>query len=115
MSELNHIDPCKKCGDRCPSQLEFMETNGGKPWPTCSGCGLDEDGEPRQTKKSRPIPRLWALYDSMGALFDIYTSEHEARTDAVGPRFKGGYTVRSYRLLLRREEPNDRSARKGGP
>jgi hypothetical protein len=112
MIELDHIKPCEKCGERCQSQLDFMESNGGKPWPTCSGCGLDEDGEPRPTKKSRPLPKLWALYDSTGELFDVYTSKDEADTDAVGPRFWDGYTVRSYRMLLRREEPNDRSARK---
>lgn len=30
--------PCKSCGDRCESQMEFTEANDNKPWPYCSGC-----------------------------------------------------------------------------
>lgn len=39
--------PCKCCGGRCGSQLEFVESNGGLPWEFCSGCdpGIREDGE----------------------------------------------------------------------
>lgn len=38
--------PCTICGEACCSQLEFIESNGGEPWPTCSGCdpALREDG-----------------------------------------------------------------------
>lgn len=33
--------PCRICGSRCASQLEFMDVNRGQPWDTCSGCDPD--------------------------------------------------------------------------
>ena len=35
------VDPCRGCGERCGSQLEFVELNGGRPWQLCSGCDPD--------------------------------------------------------------------------
>lgn len=45
---LDDAPPCRCCGDVCSSQLEGLDTNGGVPWPLCSGCdpALDEIGSP---------------------------------------------------------------------
>jgi hypothetical protein len=34
-------EPCERCGDTCPSQLEHIDHRGFVPWSTCSGC-MDE-------------------------------------------------------------------------
>ena len=37
MPKLTHA-PCQICRQVQPCQLEFIESNGGKPWDTCSAC-----------------------------------------------------------------------------
>lgn len=38
MSGALKSPPCSTCGQRCSSQLEHIDSNGGKPWSICSGC-----------------------------------------------------------------------------
>jgi hypothetical protein len=41
--------PCDVCHERCDSQLQGMEDNGGQPHPRCAGCSVDE-------RETQPYP-----------------------------------------------------------
>jgi hypothetical protein len=52
-----------------------------------------------KNKKAKPLQFVYALYDNKGELFDLHMTDQEARDDAVGPRFRPTFTVRTYKLI----------------
>lgn len=55
-------------------------------------------------KKKQPLKSIYVLYDNDGEWAGTYDTWDEADGDAVGPRFRPKYTVREYRLVLRKDE-----------
>lgn len=55
-------------------------------------------------KKARPPEVFWALFDRYGKFFDVYATKEAASEDAHGPRFRPHFTVRAYKLVLRKDE-----------
>lgn len=57
---MNHgkQPPCKACGERCPSQLEFAEDEPGGYYELCSGCDANRwsEGEIGCGVEQLPIP-----------------------------------------------------------
>lgn len=38
MIDLDELEPCIVCRDRCPTQLQGIDVNGDIPWLTCEAC-----------------------------------------------------------------------------
>ena len=38
MTDLEELEPCSECGNKCPTQVEETEANGNVPWSTCNAC-----------------------------------------------------------------------------
>lgn len=57
------------------------------------------------SKHRGPPRRIWALFDAQGEMVGTYGTRGEADTDAVGPRFRPGYSVRAHDLAPVREVP----------
>lgn len=63
-------------------------------------CGVcDGSGHCPDHCRRKPPESFWALFDSRGAWFSVYDSKVEATYDAVGPRFRGGFTVVEYQRV----------------
>jgi len=58
----------------------------------------------KNKKRIYPQKYIYVLFDAKGEWCGTYDSRKEAERDACGPRFRPKYSVRQYRLVLRKDE-----------
>jgi len=66
--KLAEIAPCRICNERCPSQLESLQSNNGFPWATCSGCHEshgDEGCKVYPAERAGPTQSVQTLIETM--------------------------------------------------
>lgn len=55
MIDLEDLEPCSECGNKCPTQVEGIDVNGNVPWRTCNACydRLDTVGEAEEAGSAK--------------------------------------------------------------
>ncbi len=56
MIDLEEVEPCGECGNKCPTQVSGIDVNGNIPWRTCDACHVRTGtiGEAQESESVEP-------------------------------------------------------------